>query len=82
MQRGLSNWLEGKPYIFVALLVPALLFGIAHIGGGIEYAIVAGVAGLGYGYLYYLTARIEWSILCHFIVNTLHLFLFTYPVLA
>ncbi|QRV25519.1 CPBP family intramembrane glutamic endopeptidase [Marinomonas foliarum] len=82
MQRELSNWLKGKSYMFVIPIVPALLFGIAHVGGGIEYVIVAGVAGLGYGYLYYLTNRIELSILCHFIVNALHLFLFTYPMLA
>ncbi|PYF78110.1 hypothetical protein DFP75_1131 [Marinomonas alcarazii] len=82
IQRGLSNWLEGKLSLFVAPLITALLFGVAHIGGGVEYAVVAGVAGLGYGYLYYLTKRIEWSILCHFIVNILHLLLFTYPMLA
>lgn len=82
IQRGLSKWFEGRSYVFVAPLASSLLFGLAHIGAGIEYAIVAGVAGLGYGYLYYLTNRIEWSILCHFIVNALHLFLFTYPMLA
>ncbi|MCW8354408.1 CPBP family intramembrane metalloprotease [Marinomonas pontica] len=60
----------------------AMLFGIAHMGGGVEYAIVASVAGLGYGGVYYLTKRIEYAILCHFILNGLHFLFFTYPMLA
>ena len=82
LQRGLSNWLDGKFSLLIAPIFSALIFGLAHIAGGIEYAFVAGVAGLGYGYLFHRTKRIEWSILCHFMVNVLHLFLFTYPMLA
>lgn len=82
LQRGLSNWLDGKFSLLIAPIFSALIFGLAHIAGGIEYAFVAGVAGLGYGYLFHRTKRIEWSIICHFMLNVLHLFLFTYPMLA
>lgn len=82
LQRGLSNWLDGKFSLLIAPIFSALIFGLAHIAGGIEYAFVAGVAGLGYGYLFYRTKRIELSILCHFMLNVLHLFLFTYPMFA
>ncbi|WP_338269360.1 MULTISPECIES: CPBP family intramembrane glutamic endopeptidase [Marinomonas] len=82
LQRELSIWLAGKTCIWVAPIVSAMLFGIAHMGGGVEYAIVASVAGLGYGGVYYLTKRIEYAILCHFILNGLHFLFFTYPMLA
>ncbi|WP_212653880.1 CPBP family intramembrane glutamic endopeptidase [Marinomonas sp. CT5] len=82
LQRGLSVWLEGKLPLLIAPIFSALIFALVHIAAGIEYALVAGVAGLGYSYLFYRTKRIEWSILCHFILNVTHFFLFTYPMLA
>ncbi|MGR9054256.1 MAG: CPBP family intramembrane glutamic endopeptidase, partial [Gammaproteobacteria bacterium] len=65
-----------------ALLIAALLFGLAHIAGGIKYVILAGIAGVGYGWAYLRSGRIEASILTHFTLNLLHFLLFTYPVLA
>lgn len=82
LQKGLSAWLEGKLPLLIAPFFSAAIFGLAHIAGGVEYVFVAGVAGLGYGYIFHRTKRIEWSILCHFTLNVLHLFLFTYPMLA
>ena len=66
----------------VALLVAAAAFGIAHIGGGIAYAFLATLAGIGYGAAYQLTQRVEASILVHFTLNLVHLMLFTYPFIA
>lgn len=66
----------------VALFLAAAAFGVAHIGGGAAYAILAAVAGIGYGAAYYATQRVEASILVHFILNLTHLFLFTYPFIA
>jgi len=40
------------------------------------------VAGIGYGWAYRRTGRIEASILTHFSLNSLHFLLFTYPALA
>lgn len=82
LQQELSKVLHGKSYLFIVPIISALLFGIAHIGGGFEYAFVASAAGLGYGILFHITKRIEWSILCHFVLNFLHFFLFTFPMLA
>jgi membrane protease YdiL (CAAX protease family) len=66
----------------LALCVASVLFGLAHFPGGYIYVVLATVAGLGYGWLYQRTQRIEASILTHFALNTTHFFLFTYPALA
>ena len=65
-----------------ALLVSAAAFGIAHIAGGVTYAVLAGIAGVGYGAAYHATQRVEASIVVHFSVNVTHLLLFTYPSVA
>ncbi|MGR9114804.1 MAG: CPBP family intramembrane glutamic endopeptidase [Gammaproteobacteria bacterium] len=66
----------------IALLISSSLFGLAHMAGGIDYVILATVAGIGYGWAYYRTQCIEAAILTHFTLNSLHFLLFTYPVLA
>jgi uncharacterized protein len=66
----------------LALLVAAVLFGLAHIGGGAKYALVATLAGIGYGWVYYKTKRIEGAILTHLLLNSVHFSIFTYPYLA
>jgi hypothetical protein len=64
-----------------ALLVSAVLFGLAHAAGGPAYVTLATIAGVGYGWAYLRTGRIEASILTHFAVNATHFFGFTYPAL-
>jgi uncharacterized protein len=66
----------------VALIVSAVLFGLAHFGGGWKYVLTATVAGIGYGYAYHRTQRIEAAMGVHFGANALHFLLFTYPSLA
>ncbi|MBN4080190.1 CPBP family intramembrane metalloprotease [Beggiatoa alba] len=66
----------------IAVIVAAVLFGMAHIGGGALYMLLATVAGMGYGAVYALTGRIETSILCHFGLNLIHIIFFTYPAIA
>jgi membrane protease YdiL (CAAX protease family) len=66
----------------LALIVSAVLFGLAHFGGGMRYVLAASVAGAGYAYAYQRTQRIEAAIAVHFGVNALHFLLFTYPSLA
>jgi uncharacterized protein len=66
----------------VALIISAVLFGLAHLGGGWSYALAATVAGLGYGAAYLRTRRIEAAMAVHFSVNALHFMFFTYPRLA
>ena len=66
----------------IALTVGAILFGLAHFGGGTNYVIAAAVAGLGYGWAFMRTNRIEAAMAVHFGVNAVHFLLFTYPRLA
>jgi CAAX protease family protein len=66
---------------YVSLLLVSLFFGALHYTGGWKYIFLATVAGIVYGYIYQKTKRIEASILTHFLLNTLHFLLFTYPAL-
>ena len=65
---------------FVGLIVASLLFGIAHFAGGLNYVVVATLAGLLYGVVYLNTGKIWHAILMHFCLNMVHLYLFTYPL--
>jgi len=84
LQRHLTEALRARVPLagLVALSVAAVAFGIAHIAGGIAYAVLATLAGIGYGAAYYFTHRVEASILVHFTLNLVHLMLFTYPFAA
>jgi hypothetical protein len=84
IQERLSQALEprGGLLVHVPVLLSAALFGLAHIGGGLVYAGLAGVAGLAYALVYGRVRRIEASILVHFAVNAVHFVGFTYPALA
>lgn len=64
------------------VLLPALLFGAVHLAGGLLYASLAGLAGLGYALIYARTRRIEAAVIAHFSVNLVHFTGFTYPGLA
>lgn len=78
LQRALRRHAHGHR---TALLVAALLFGLAHFQGGTTYVVLASIAGIGYGLSYQLTGRIEAAMLTHFSVNLLHFLFFTYPAL-
>jgi len=64
---------------WLAVAVSALLFGAAHLGGGLRYGILATIAGLGYAVAYQRTQRIEAAILVHIALNAVHFIAFTYP---
>jgi membrane protease YdiL (CAAX protease family) len=76
LQRLWQNFPRGE---WLALSAAAILFGLAHAGGGPAYVALATVAGVGYGWVYLRTGRIEASILTHFALNATHFFFFTYP---
>lgn len=65
----------------IAPLVAAVLFGLAHFAGGGKYVVLATIAGIGYGWVYYKTKRIEGAILTHLFLNSVHFIFFTYPYL-
>jgi membrane protease YdiL (CAAX protease family) len=66
----------------IALVAAAVLFGLAHVAGGLHYVMAAAVAGLGYGWAFMRERRIEAAMLVHFGVNATHFLLFVYPRLA
>jgi membrane protease YdiL (CAAX protease family) len=63
----------------LSMAVSALLFGAAHLGGGLLYGILATIAGFGYAWAYQRTQRIEAAILVHIALNAVHFIAFTYP---
>ncbi|MBV1775609.1 CPBP family intramembrane metalloprotease [Burkholderiaceae bacterium DAT-1] len=79
IQGGLARLWQRKSWgEWVAIVIGAMLFGAAHLGGGLAYALVATLAGVMYGRCY-VRGSIEHAVLCHFAVNTAHFLLFTYP---
>lgn len=87
IQGQLTRWLEQRwPQArccgLLAVLISAVLFGAAHLGGGVAYAALAALAGLGYAYAYHATGRIEAAIATHLLVNSVHFISFSYPALA
>jgi membrane protease YdiL (CAAX protease family) len=85
MLKELCGFFGGKASSkILALLVSSLIFTLFHLAwvAYLPFLILVFVAGLFYGGLYLWTGKIEASIVCHGVVNTLHLLLFTYPALA
>jgi membrane protease YdiL (CAAX protease family) len=58
------------------LIVASLFFGGVHAGGGLTFVLLATLAGFAYGLVYYLTGRIDYAVLLHFAVNTIHQLVF------
>ena len=82
LQTKLSQLITVKRLAIFAPLITAAVFALAHFIGGWSYVLVSGVAGFGYSYIFYKTQRLEWAILCHWLVNISHFFLFTYPMIG
>lgn len=58
----------------------ALLFGAAHIPFSPLFALVATLAGLGYGLVFFGSGRLWPAVALHGAVNLLHLLLLSYPL--
>lgn len=81
LQGGIRRLLKQRPYADVlAISVSAVLFGLAHFGGGWPWILLGSVAGLGYGVAYRF-GGLQAAVFAHFGVNVLHFVLFTYPML-
>lgn len=73
VQRYLTTkWRDKRFGWLAAICLASLLFGLAHIGGGLSFVLLASVAGLFYGTVYHLSRRIEIAILLHFVINLLY----------
>ncbi|WP_044562085.1 CPBP family intramembrane glutamic endopeptidase [Azospirillum sp. B4] len=77
LARLFSRWPWGEN---AALLSAAALFGLAHVGGGGQWVVLGGIAGIGYG-LAYRQGGLPAAILAHVGLNATHFVLFTYPML-
>lgn len=80
LQGGLQRLLQRLPYASaLALCIASLLFGLAHLGGGWQWALLAGIAGIGYG-LAYRFGGLQAAVATHFGLNLVHFSLFAYPM--
>ncbi|XPF95386.1 lysostaphin resistance A-like protein [Colwellia sp. RE-S-Sl-9] len=77
IQQKLATYFNPIAGLFIA----SILFGVAHFAGGLAYVLVATLAGVLYGFIYHVTGKITYAILGHFVLNFIHLSLFTYPLL-
>jgi len=81
IQGGLSRLFKQRPHGgALAIAVAATIFGLAHIGGGWQWILLAGLAGVGYG-LAYRFGGLQAAVITHFGLNLVHFSLFTYPML-
>lgn len=76
LQPRLVEWLGTWP----GILCGALLFGAAHIPFSPWFAVVATIAGIGYGLAFHLTGRLSVAIALHGLVNLLHFTMLSYPL--
>lgn len=83
LQERLHRWAAGRQLDrWLPVALSASLFGLAHAAGGLTYAAIAAVAGVGYALAYAATRRIEAAVLTHFTLNAVQFVAFTYPYLA
>jgi uncharacterized protein len=66
----------------IAIILASILFGLSHFMGGTRYVMLATIAGIGYGWIYWRIQRIEAPIISHFSLNLVLFLFFTYPALA
>ncbi|MND87664.1 CAAX amino terminal protease self- immunity [compost metagenome] len=82
IQGGLGRLLGTRTYGSpLALIAASVLFGLAHIGGGWQWVLLATLAGVAYGVAYH-RGGLAAAVSTHFGFNLLHFGLFTYPVLS
>lgn len=81
IQAPLAKSLSAIKYSkWIVVSIMGLLFGVAHLGGGLSFALMAGLAGFGFSLVYQRTQSIELTILTHFGLNIIHFVFFTYPL--
>ncbi|MDP3978125.1 MAG: CPBP family intramembrane metalloprotease [Pseudomonas sp.] len=76
LQTRLVGWLG----IWPGILLTAVLFGAVHALFSPLFAVVAGIAGLGYGLVFHYSGRLSLAVALHGAVNLMHLLLLSYPL--
>jgi uncharacterized protein len=77
LNRQFSRWPFGQ---WLAILIAAVLFGLAHFQSGGAMIVLATIAGIGYGAAY-RWGGLQGSVMTHLALNLTHFSLFTYPAL-
>ena len=78
LQDGLKK--VGVPE-FTTPLIASICFAAVHLYAGVPYAIASLIAGLAHAYSYHWTKNLLVPMSIHMAVNTVHITLFTYPIL-
>jgi hypothetical protein len=65
---------------WAGLLLATLLFGAVHLPFSTLFAVVATVAGLGYGLAFHFSGRLGPAVALHLGVNLCHVLLLSYPL--
>ncbi|MCH9621880.1 MAG: hypothetical protein S4CHLAM20_13110 [Chlamydiia bacterium] len=83
LQSEIIKNLPNKAAPVLSILIVSLLFSAIHLLfiADFYYIIATFIASILYGTIYQLTKSIESSIITHFLVNTIHFFFFTYPLI-
>ncbi|WP_372876484.1 lysostaphin resistance A-like protein [Pseudomonas sp.] len=76
LQTRLVGWLG----IWPGILLTAVLFGAVHAPFSPLFAVVAAIAGLGYGLAFHYSGRLSLAVALHGAVNLSHLLLLSYPL--
>lgn len=82
VQHKLSHLIKNS---FVSILLASAIFGYYHyyMNSGLILAVLSAICGIFYGYAFSKTNNnVACSILTHFLLNLVHLMLFTYPHFA
>ncbi|MNQ66989.1 CAAX amino terminal protease self- immunity [compost metagenome] len=62
------------------ILLTAALFGVVHLPFSPLFAVLAALAGLGYGLAFHYSGRLSVAVALHLSVNLCHLLLLSYPL--
>ena len=79
VQHKLTEAIAHRHAVWLSLAVTSVFFGAVHLYGGWQYALLAMIAGLMYGYVYVKSGRLEMAIVGHLALNTGHVLLLSYP---
>jgi uncharacterized protein len=82
IQEPLHRSLRARAGAFWApTLIAAVFFGAIHFAGGWPYVLLASIGGLANAWSYARSRCVEAGVLVHFLTNSAHFLLFTYPFL-
>ena len=82
IQEPLHQSLRARSGAFwLPTLVAAIFFGAIHFAGGWQYVLLASIGGLANAWSYARSRCVEAGVLVHFLTNSAHFLLFTYPYL-